>query len=97
MSRHHKKLGGRQWAALRLLVLDRENWRCTVCGRYGNEVDHITPLDRGGDPYAESNLQVLCGGRGGCHASKTREENCRERTPAELEWDLYVSELTGGA
>ena len=94
MSLHHKNLNRRKWAALRLRMLERANWRCAVCGRYGNEVDHIRPLRAGGDPYGESNLQVLCGGRGGCHAAKTRT---RIRTPAELEWDLYVSELTGGA
>ena len=89
MSLHHKNLNRRKWAALRLRMLERANWRCG-CGRYGNEVDHIRPLRAGGDPYDESNLQVLCGG---CHAAKTRIENCRERTPAELEWDLYVEEL----
>ena len=93
---HKKKLNSRKWAALRLRMLDLAGWRCAVCGRYSNEVDHITPLDRGGAPYAETNLQALCGGRGGCHAAKTRIENCRERTPAELEWDLYVEELQHG-
>ena len=39
------------------------------CGRYGNEVDHIQPLDRGGEAYAPSNLQVLCRG---CHIQSYR-------------------------
>ena len=93
MSLHHKKLGRRKWAALRLQMLDIGGWRCVVCGKYANEVDHINPLDRGGDPYDETNLQVLCSGPGGCHATKTRIENGRVRTPAEMAWDIYVDEL----
>ena len=50
------------------------------CGRYGNEVDHIQPLDRGGEAYAPSNLQMLCRG---CHILKSAKENCRQPTPAE--------------
>ena len=97
MSLHHKKLDRRKWQAVRLRVLDAAGWRCSVCGKYSNEVDHLTPLDRGGAPYDETNLQALCGGIGGCHAAKTRLDTGRERTPAELEWDLYVSELTGSS
>lgn len=35
---------------------------CSVpgCGNTDLTVDHITPLSRGGEPYALSNLQVLC-------------------------------------
>ena len=96
MGRHHQKLNHRKWAEVRLRVLDRDNWRCRVCGKYGNEVDHVTPLDRGGAAYDEVNLQTLCGGIGGCHAAKTRGENSLPRSAAELEWDIYVEELQHG-
>lgn len=35
-------------------------------------VDHIEPLSKGGHPFDEDNLQVLCKH---CHAEKTAEEN----------------------
>ena len=93
MSKNHQKLDRRKWEAVRLRVLHAARWRCAVCGKYANEVDHINPLDRGGAPYDETNLQVLCSGPGGCHATKTRIENGRVRTPAEMAWDIYVDEL----
>ena len=78
MSRHHAfGFPRRRWEHLRRAVLDAANWRCAKCGRYGNEVDHIQPLDRGGDPWALENLQCLCRG---CHIAKTRAENRREPT-----------------
>ena len=92
MSRHHsQRLPARRWARARRRVLDAANWRCAQCGQYGNEVDHILPLDRGGDPWASDNLQVLCRG---CHTQKTASENRREPTPAEAAWRALVDELS---
>ena len=70
MSRHHSHLNSRRWERIRRRVLDAAGWRC-ACGDYGNEVDHIVPLERGGAAYDPANLQVLCRG---CHISKTRRE-----------------------
>lgn len=39
-------------------------------------VDHIEPIEYGGDPYAGNNLQSLCVP---CHARKTGEDQRRER------------------
>lgn len=75
---------------VRRKVLDAANWRCAVCGRYANEVDHIRPLHRGGDPWAESNLQAICRNH---HIEKTRAENRREPTAAERAWRELVAEL----
>ena len=56
-------------------------WRCALCPRSAREVDHIVPLDRGGEPWALNNLQPLCRG---CHFEKTRRENrSRQMIPGE--------------
>ena len=57
MSRHHGRLHSRRWARVRRAVLDRDGWRCRRCGRASRmEVDHVVPLDRGGDPWDPGNL-----------------------------------------
>ena len=94
MSRHHTRLHAARWARIRRAVLERDAWRCTSCGRAGKlEVDHITPLQRepGQDPYDPNGLQALCRG---CHIEKTRRENRRELTPAEMAWRDLVRELS---
>ena len=68
----HGGLDQRLWARARRAVLRRDNWTCQTCGRYGNECDHIKPLQHGGAAYDLGNLQILCRG---CHISKTRAEN----------------------
>ena len=93
MSRHHAKLPSRRWERLRKRILERDAWTCRECGRYANEVDHVRALRKGGAAWDESNLQVLCGGREGCHAQKTRRENRRELTVAEAEWEAFAAEL----
>ena len=92
MSRFHDfhRLRGREWEDLRREVLDAANWRCARCGAYGNEVDHVIPLHKGGAPRDRDNLQVLCGE---CHGEKTRGENRREPTPAEAAWRAFAAEL----
>jgi 5-methylcytosine-specific restriction endonuclease McrA len=47
----------------------------TRCQRLGEELDHIVPLDAGGDAYRATNLQLLCAPH---HRLKTGLEN-RER------------------
>ena len=73
MSRAHVRLDRGRWARVRLQVLDAANWRCAVCGGYGNEVDHIIPLHKGGDPWSLDNLQVLC------RTDPHRQDSTRER------------------
>ena len=92
MSRRHvAALPSRRWARVRRVVLDRDGWRCRACGRYGNEVDHVIPLERGGEPFATENLQALCRT---CHIEKTAAENSRAPTAAESAWRALVQELT---
>ena len=60
---------------LRFKILQRDNFRCTFCGRSQNDgvtlhVDHIIPVARGGQDD-EDNLQTLCEG---CNLGKGTEE-----------------------
>ena len=92
MSRQHNTLN-RRWAVSRRAALDRDGWRCQFCGRAGRlEVDHITPMADGGQPYDLTNLQALCGR---CHIRKTADENrARRPVPAEVQrWRDVVREV----
>jgi len=48
---------------LRLLILERDNYRCRLCGKSARdtelEVDHIIPVAKGGTAGL-NNLQTLC-------------------------------------
>ena len=91
MGRFHKQLGSRRWVRLRLQVLNRDGYRCVLCGRAGKlECDHITPMRRGGDPWALDNLQTLCRV---CHVEKTRGDWRPPPTAAEAAWRAFVGEL----
>jgi 5-methylcytosine-specific restriction protein A len=62
----------KRWQATRRAVLARDPL-CKVCDQQlSEEVDHITPLSQGGDPWALDNLQGICGP---CHWAKTALEN----------------------
>ena len=68
MSRHHDRIPSRAWARVRRMALDRDNWRCTVCGSPVElEVHHIRPLNQGGSALALGNVETLCRG---CHLDK---------------------------
>ena len=91
MSRHHDNLNRKKWARLRRLVLDRSGYRCQTCGRAGRlEVDHVKPLDAGGDLYDLDNLQSLCRG---CHILKTAQENRTPRSARQAAWDRYIASI----
>ena len=76
---------------MRLEVLGGANWRCAQCGLYANQVDHVTPLEAGGDPWDRDNLQALCGS---CHRAKTAGENRLPAPEGAAEWAAAVAELT---
>ena len=89
MSKHHVRLQGKRWAAVRRLVLERDGWRCRKCGKAGRlEADHVKPLHRGGAPFDPDNLQTLCREH---HIAKTRSENQRPMTPDEARWRAMVA------
>ena len=46
---------------MRRLVLDRDGWRCSSCGRAGRlECHHKKALADGGAPYDLDNLETKC-------------------------------------
>jgi 5-methylcytosine-specific restriction endonuclease McrA len=70
------------WAERRRKVIKRDGGRCQhreiehglICGKLGNQVDHIVR----GDDHSMSNLQVLCRGH---HATKSAREGGQSFTP----------------
>ena len=99
MSRRHRALDLRRWAATRRAVFDRDGWRCRRCRKAGRlECDHVVPFERDPDqdPYDPAGCQTLCRG---CHIAKTRAERAeRERrrppAPGVAAWGRLVAELT---
>ena len=94
MSLNHLLLNARRWALVRRQVFQRDGWRCVDCGRAVRlECDHVRPLELGGEAWELANLATRCRG---CHIRKTRRENRRELTPAELRWrELVAATLEG--
>ena len=65
----------RQWRNLRALKLQM-NPLCEECERQGRlvpaqMVDHIIPINKGGEPLSMDNLQSLCNR---CHSIKTAKD-----------------------
>ena len=61
----------KRWLILRRHIL-HHNPICQHCDNtLATQVDHITPIEHGGDPWSPTNCQALCGP---CHARKTRGE-----------------------
>ena len=95
MSRYHTHLDARRWGVVPRRVFERDGWRCVECGKSGKlECDHVAPLKRepSQDPFDSHGLQTLCRA---CHIEKTRRENRRPLTPAELAWRELVAEMVG--
>jgi 5-methylcytosine-specific restriction endonuclease McrA len=69
----------KRWARTRRAVLARDPI-CKVCDNaLSTQVDHIVPLEDGGDPYRLEGLQGLCDP---CHWAKTARENAARRRVA---------------
>ena len=49
----------RRWRRIREVVFARDGHTCATCGRYGNHIDHITPVALGGGDEL-ANLRVRC-------------------------------------
>ena len=78
----------KRWHRLRLKLMDAAGWRCVQCGKAGRlELDHVVPVQHGGDPWDPSNLQPLCRP---CHFAKTAKENAR---PPSLERRAWMALL----
>lgn len=68
------------WKSLAKRVRQRDDFKCKLCGRWGNEVDHIIPRSQNGSDEMV-NLRVLCSS---CHSKKTEQEKRfgQKRRPA---------------
>ena len=79
----------RRWGKVRLVVFDRDGWKCRTCGRGGRlECDHIQRLEDGGALYDLGNLQTLCRG---CHFDKSQfERRGRGPSPEVEAWKRYL-------
>lgn len=81
-----------RWKVLRAQILERDGFRCRICGdRRRLEVDHITPVrEDPGKSFDPSNLQVLCAA---CHSKKTRIEcGHKPMTPDRKAWSDLLKE-----
>jgi 5-methylcytosine-specific restriction endonuclease McrA len=61
----------KRWKMLRRQVLFEQPLCACGCGHIAQDVDHILPIEHGGDPWDRTNLQALTHQ---CHARKTRSE-----------------------
>ena len=50
----------RTYKAKRLQVLARDGFVCYYCGQDAEQVDHIVPISRGGDPVDLDNMVACC-------------------------------------
>ncbi len=66
-----------RWRTLRTRIL-RARPRCQApaCRQPSEDVDHETPIEDGGEPWAEENLVALCHS---CHSRKTARDVARRR------------------
>lgn len=68
-----------RWAAIRIPILQRDEYMCAYCGRKADTVDHIIPKTMGGDE-SENNLVACCKR---CNMIKSN------RTPKQANMDFW--------
>lgn len=59
LDRPSGRLPYREWASVRLQVLERDDYTCVYCGDQAGHVDHIHPISKGGS-NDEDNLAAAC-------------------------------------
>jgi 5-methylcytosine-specific restriction protein A len=64
---------GHYWYYIRKDILRRDKFKCSICGERKRkrelDVDHIIPVQMGGQLYDKENLRTLCKE---CHRAKSR-------------------------
>ena len=60
----------KRWQQLRKRVLFEQP--LCECGEIAVDVDHITSLEAGGQPFSKANVRGMCKS---CHAKKTKQES----------------------
>jgi 5-methylcytosine-specific restriction endonuclease McrA len=59
VKRGDPRLSGK-YKAMRLQVLHRDNYVCYYCGGDANQVDHVVPVSRMGNPVDMDNMVAAC-------------------------------------
>jgi 5-methylcytosine-specific restriction endonuclease McrA len=49
-----------KYRAVRIRVLHRDNYVCFYCGGDANQVDHVVPISKMGDPMDMDNMVASC-------------------------------------
>ena len=87
-SRFHAALDSRRWQVARRQCFALAGYRCSRCGRAGRlECHHRKPLQHGGEPFDQANLECLCRR---CHVEHHRREH---DVPGRAEWRALVAEI----
>ena len=50
----------RAYKSKRLQILHRDNYTCYYCGGEANQVDHVIPISKMGDPMDADNMVSAC-------------------------------------
>ena len=89
LSRDRRHYSRRAWRKLRIAVFERDNYRCTVCGRFGQrlECDHMVPVQRGGTD-AMDNLRTICRP---CHMEMTRRAHRTHHVAGQKQWEDFLA------
>ena len=96
MPHHRSMYTSKRWRKLRRAVLRRDAFRCQLCKKLAGraEIDHIKPVESGGELWDSDNLQTLCRP---CHFKKTASENNTRHEANQpesvKEWRGMVNEL----
>ena len=89
MSRNHTRLDARRWAGVRKAVFQRDNYRCTTCGKPGRlEAHHTHRLrDATPNPYDVETITTQCRP---CHSAIHRPD---DMIPGRSKWIDYIDGL----
>lgn len=68
-----QRLRARQWDKVRARILERDGYQCAYCGDYGDTVDHVEPIVRGGS-NDDANLVACCSYCNGSKGAKPLAE-----------------------
>ena len=60
MSKRNDPRVSGKYKAVRLRVLHRDNYVCYYCGGDANQVDHVVPIAKMGDPMDMDNMVAAC-------------------------------------
>ena len=73
-----RAIGSGKWKKLRLEILARDGYTCSVCFGPANSIDHIWPRSKGGSMWDPLNLISMCKK---CNSAKGGRFFSRQATP----------------